>query len=165
MELTQEIDPLLKYLQHDGRASAETLASMTDVSVEEVHGKIRAWEGDGTILGYHAVIDADKAGSSVVRAHISVNLRPEDGYGFDRVAARIARFDEVKDCFLMSGGADLVVVVEGSSLQQVAQFVARKLSTIDGVESTTTAFQLGCYKQSGFLPDNGSTEERLAVSP
>lgn len=165
MDLTHELDPLLKQLQHDARATPEALAAMTGGDVEEVRKTIREWEEDGTILGYHAVVDSEKAGSEAVRAHISVDLRPEDGHGFDRLAARIARFDEVKDCFLMSGGADLVVVVEGSSLQEVAQFVARKLSTMDGVQRTMTAFQLSCYKQNGFLADKGMDEDRLSVTP
>lgn len=165
MHHSDEIDPLLVHLQRDARLSPEALATMTGGDADEIARKISAWEESGAILGYHTVIDSSKAGGAAVRAHISVDLRPEDGHGFDRLAARIARFDEVKDCFLMSGGADLVVVVEGASLHEVAQFVAKKLSTMDGVERTMTAFQLGGYKQNGFLAGSGMDEDRLAITP
>lgn len=85
--------------------------------------------------------------------------------GFDRLARRIAKFDQVRECFLMSGGYDLAVVVEGQDLLDVANFVAEKLSTLGGVLSTATHFQLKAYKQSGFLVNPGDDEERLPVSP
>jgi len=165
MSSHDEIDPLLRLLQKDARQNATTLAALSGGDAAGIETQLRVWEEDGTILGYHAVIDTDKAGSRNVRAHIEVDLTPERGGGFDRLAARIARFDEVAECFLMSGSYDLLVVVEGADLRQVASFVAEKLSTIDGVQATSTSFQLKGYKQNGFLTDLETEDERLAVTP
>ena len=115
--------------------------------------QIRAYEDDGTILGHHAVIDQEKAGNHNVSALIEVKLTPERKGGFDRIARRIARFDQVSSCYLMSGGYDLAVIVDGQDLREVALFVSEKLSSIEGVTSTATHFQLKVYKQSGFLAD------------
>jgi DNA-binding Lrp family transcriptional regulator len=100
-----------------------------------------------------------------VRAFIEVKVTPERGGGFDRLALRIARFDQVVSCYLASGGYDLMVVVEGTDLREVARFVSERLSTLDGVLSTATHFQLKTYKQNGFLFEGEAGVERLAVSP
>jgi len=165
MNPNDQINPLLRHLQKDARSTPETLAAMFDGSEAAINEQIARWEKDGTILGYHAVLDLDKAGSTAVRAHIAIDLVPERGGGFDQLASRIARFEEVKDCFLMSGGYDLLVVIEDASLREVAQFVAEKVSTIDGVNSTTTSFQLKGYKQNGFLTEQEAADERLPVTP
>ena len=98
-------------------------------------------------------------------AVIEVKITPERGGGFDRLAERIAKFSEVQSCYLMSGGYDLLVIVEGATLQEVATFIAEKLSTIKGVISTATRFRLKAYKENGVDADAGSGPERLAVSP
>jgi DNA-binding Lrp family transcriptional regulator len=100
-----------------------------------------------------------------VAAFIDVKITPERDGGFDHLARRIARFDQVTNCFLMSGGYDLAVVVEGGDLREVASFVAQKLSTMEGVVSTATHFQLKVYKKNGFMADRDPEPERLAVSP
>ena len=94
-----------------------------------------------------------------------MKLTPERGGGFDRLATRIAKFDEVESCMLMSGGYDLSVVISGSSLNEVASFVAEKLSTLEGVISTATHFQLKTYKSNGFLASVDHSGQRLPVSP
>ena len=120
----------------------------------------------GTILGFAAVTDISKLeGSNAVSALIEVKLTPERGGGFDRLARRIAKFDEVESCMLMSGAYDLCVLISGSSLHSVATFVAEKLSTLEGVVSTATHFQLKSYKSNGFLSGAESSGDRLPVSP
>ena len=100
---------------------------------------------------------------SPVSALIEVKLTPERDGGFDRIARRIGNFSQVSSCYLMSGGYDLAVIVEGEDLREVARFVSEKLSTLDGVISTATHFQLKVYKQSGFLATDTHEDERLSV--
>lgn len=158
-------DPLLTLLQTKARYSNEELAEALNLSSAEVGSRIDAWEKDGTILGYQAVIDDDKAGESGVSAFIEVKVTPERGGGFDRLAARVAKFDQVVSCYLASGGYDLMVVVEGRDLRDVASFVSQKLSTLDGVLSTATHFRLKAYKEMGFIFEQEETEGRLPVAP
>jgi len=158
-------DPLLELLRSKARLSNEELAELLSLSEKSVCEKIAAWENEGVILGYHAVINGERAGELNVRAFIEVKVTPERGGGFDRLALRIARFDQVVSCYLASGGYDLMVVVEGTDLREVARFVSERLSTLDGVLSTATHFQLKTYKQNGFLFEGEAGVERLAVSP
>ncbi|MFM2243663.1 MAG: hypothetical protein RLZ97_2519 [Verrucomicrobiota bacterium] len=159
------IDPLLDLLRRNARHTPKELAEILDLPEAEVKARIAEWEGDGTIAGYQAVIDADRAGDRDVSAFIEVKLTPERGGGFDRLAMRIARFEQVTSCYLASGGYDLMVVVEGGDLREVARFVSEKLSTMDGVLSTATHFRLKTYKENGFLLEGESETQRLAVAP
>ena len=159
------IDPLLQLLRLKARYTHKELAETLTLSEDDVRSRIAAWEKDGTIAGYQAVIDPDRAGDDDVSAFIEVKLTPERGGGFDRLALRIARFDQVTSCYLASGGYDLMVVVEGSDLREVARFVSEKLSTMDGVLSTATHFRLKTYKENGFLFEETDTPERLSVAP
>ena len=159
------VDPLILLLQtNSGRTPAEIAAAL-GVSESDVKQRIAAAEKAGIILGYHAVVDRQKAGYSGVTALIEVRITPERDGGFDRLARRISKFDQVRDCFLLSGGYDLAVVVEGKDLLDVANFVSEKLSTIGGVLSTATRFELKAYKQGGFLAQPAPDEDRLPVSP
>lgn len=159
------MDPLLELLQQNAKLTSGEMAERLGQSEEEVVRRITELERDRVILGYHGVIDRDKAGNHNVAALIEVKLSPERDGGFDRLAERIARFDQVSSCYLMSGGYDLAVFVEGVDLREVARFVTEKLSTLDGVLSTATHFQLKVYKESGFLAASESETERLAVAP
>ena len=159
------IDPLLQLLRRQARHSHQELAELLSLSEGEVRERLAAWEKNGTILGYQAVINPEQAGDDDVSAFIEVKVTPERGGGFDRLAMRIARFDQVVSCYLASGGYDLMVVVEGSDLREVARFVSEKLSTMDGVISTATHFRLKTYKENGFIFGESSGPERLAVSP
>jgi len=159
------IDPLLDLLRRNARHTPKELAEILDLPEAEVKARIAEWEGDGTIAGYQAVIDADRAGDRDVSAFIEVKLTPERGGGFDRLAMRIARFEQVTSCYLASGGYDLMVVVEGGDLREVARFASEKLSTMDGVLSTATHFRLKTYKENGFLLEGESETQRLAVAP
>lgn len=159
------IDPLLQLLRRQARHTHQELAELLSLSEEEVKSRIQSWESDGTILGYQAVINPDQTNDNDVSAFIEVKLSPERGGGFDRLAMRIARFEQVVSCYLASGGYDLMVVVEGSDLREVARFVTEKLSTMDGVLSSATHFRLKTYKENGFIFEESSSPERLAVAP
>lgn len=159
------MDPLLKLLEDHALHSHDELAKMLDLSAGEIGRRIKAYEDDKIILGYKAVINDDKVDSDLVKAVIEVKIQPEREGGFDRISDRIAKFDEVTSLFLMSGGYDLLIFVEGHSLRQVAQFVAEKLATIQGVTSTATHFMLKTFKEQGVMMEMGEEAERLKVSP
>jgi DNA-binding Lrp family transcriptional regulator len=159
------MDPLLQILKERGRLPTAELAKLTGKSESEVEKSVRRFESDRVILGYQAILDSDKTGHGGVRAVIEVKITPERDGGFDRIAARVARYPEVVSCQLMSGGYDLLIVVEGSDLKRVAGFVAEKLSTIQGVISTATHFQLKTYKEAGVLFLQDDKAERLSISP
>lgn len=158
-------DPLLDLLSNHARRSVEELSAQAGLSPEEVNRRMASWESDGTIVGYQAVINQDVLEEHLVAAFIEVKITPERGGGFDRLAMRIARFDEVDSCYLASGGYDLLVVVEGRQMREIARFVHEKLATLDGVVSTATRFRLKTYKEKGFLFQKEENMQRLAVSP
>lgn len=159
------MDALIKLLQQNAALKPSELAAMLNTTEEEVVRQIRLLERDKIILGYQTIINEEKLGLDLVRAVIEVRITPEREGGFDRIAARIAKFEEVRSCYLMSGGYDLLVVVEGHNLRRVAAFVSEKLATIPGVVSTATHFILKPYKQQGVLMGWECGEERLSVSP
>lgn len=157
--------PILRLIQKNAKLSTVEIAQLLALDPAEVAGQIARWEQDGTILGYQAILDPEKNGSDAVTALIEVSIRPERGGGFDHLASRIAKFDQVTSCYLMSGGYDLAVIVEGDSLREVARFVAERLSTIEGVLGTATRFQLKVYKQNGLLAQQETGNERLSITP
>jgi DNA-binding Lrp family transcriptional regulator len=159
------MDPLLKLLEEHALRSSEELGKMLNLPADEVQRRIKQYEDDKIILGYKAVVNDDKVDTDLVKAVIEVKVQPEREGGFDRIARRIAKFDEVTSLFLMSGGYDLLIFVEGRSLREVAQFVAEKLATIEGVTSTATHFMLKTYKEQGVMMETGEEFERLKVSP
>ena len=138
---------------------------MLNLTEAEVISRIKAYEADQVILGYRTVLNEEKLDRDMVRAVIEVKITPERGGGFDRLAERIAKYSEVQSCYLMSGGYDLLVVVQGRSLREVASFVSEKLATIQGVLSTATHFMLRAYKEQGILMRRDQNEERLPVTP
>jgi DNA-binding Lrp family transcriptional regulator len=159
------MDPLLKLLHENAALKPAQLAKMLNVSESDVAKKIKSYEDDKVILGYRAVLNEEKTGDEIVRAVIEVKITPERGGGFDRLAERIAKYSEVHSCYLMSGGYDLLVIIEGRNLREVATFVSEKLATVQGVISTATHFMLKTYKEQGVLMSGERNEERLAVSP
>jgi len=160
------MDKLIQLLKENGRCSVEEISSQLGLEADQIEKRISDMIDSGVILGFTAITDSSKLDESdTVSALIEVKLTPERGGGFDRLARRIAKFDEVESCMLMSGGYDLCVVISGSSLHNVATFVAEKLSTLEGVISTATHFQLKTYKTNGFLAESDASGERLPVSP
>ena len=142
---------------------------MTGLPVAEVGAAIAAWEASGAIRRYKAVVDWDarRRGPQPreVTAFIDVSLAPARGVGFDDVAARIARFDEVRSVYLVSGSQDLRCTVTGRSIRAVSDFVSQKLSTIDRVRSTATHFVLKTYKRDGDAFEAPEPDHRLPVTP
>lgn len=159
------MEEILKLLQRDASLTPKQIAPMLQMSEDDVTAKIRGLEEDQTILAYHAVLNEEKLAVDEVRAVIEVKITPERSGGFNRIAERVAKYDEVSACYLMSGGYDLLVVVEGDNLKKVAGFVSEKLATIQGVLSTATHFMLKTYKQQGVLMRGEENEERLSVTP
>ncbi|MFI5356868.1 MAG: Lrp/AsnC family transcriptional regulator [Opitutales bacterium] len=162
------MNPVLKLLIDGGSLSPAQMAQVAGLSESEVNQHLEQLKKEKIFLGWRPVLDLSReaAAAAVVRAVIEVRITPERGGGFNRLAERISRFDEVESCFLMSGGYDLLVFVKGASLQRVAAFVSEKLSTIEGVLSTATHFQLRCYKDQGFLLEQGEAPtSRLTVAP
>src|SRR5438094_9795296 len=127
------MDPLLKLLHENAALKPAQLAAMLNLAEGEVAAKIKAYEADHVILGYRTILNEEKLGVDLVRAVIEVKITPERGGGFDRLAERIAKYAEVQSCHLMSGAYDLFVIVEGSSLRELATVVSEKLATIQGV--------------------------------
>jgi DNA-binding Lrp family transcriptional regulator len=159
------MDQLLKLLHENAALTPKQLGALLDLPEAEVATRIKAYEADSVILGYRTILNEEKLGVDLVRAAIEVKITPEREGGFDRLARRIAKYAEVKSCYLMSGTYDLLVVVEGDSLKEVAMFVSEKLATIQGVLSTATHFMLKPFKEQGLLMHGERTEERLAVTP
>lgn len=159
------MNQLLDLLRRNARQSNADLAGQLSSTEEAVAAQIATWEADGTIRGYQAMVDPALDGDENVTAFIEVRLTPERGGGFDRLARRIAKFDQVTSCYLISGGYDLLVMVEGKDLLAVAGFVSEKLSTIEGVVSTATHFRLKSYKENGFLFGEDQEVSRLPVTP
>ena len=159
------MDALLKLLRENAALSAGDLAGMLKLSEDDVRDKIRQAQADGDILGYQASLRDEANGNAGVQAVIEVKLTPERGGGFNRLAERISKYNEVKSCYLMSGSYDVLVIIDGNSLHEVASFVAEKLATIEGVTSTATHFLLKRYKENGVMIGGAEEVERLAVSP
>lgn len=159
------MDPLLKLLRENAALKPDQLAGMLNLTEAEVKARIQAYESQSVILGYRTVLNDEKLGLDSVRAVIEVKITPEREGGFDRIAERVAKYSEVRSCYLMSGAYDLLVEVEGESLKEVALFVSEKLATIQGVLSTATHFMLKPYKEHGVLMGRESDEPRLAVTP
>lgn len=160
------MSPLIKLLLEGGSLNTAQMAQVLQLSEADVNRQLDDLKQQRVLLGFRPVLNLADEDSGVVRAVIEVRITPERGGGFNRLAERISRFDEVESCYLMSGGYDLQVVVNGASLQRVAAFVSEKLSSIEGVLSTATHFMLRAYKEHGFLID-AKTEEagRLKVAP
>lgn len=156
---------LLELLEKDCAQPVEQLAAILKRSKEEVASQIKQLEEEKIIVKYHPIINWEKAGVDKVTAMIEVKITPQREVGFNAIAERIYRFPEVTSLYLMSGGYDLSVMVEGKSLKEVAKFVATKLSTIDGVLSTATHFMLKPYKYAGVIIDDREEDHRLVVSP
>ena len=156
---------LLDLLREDCRLPLEKLAVMTGATMEEVAGAIDSMEKRHIILRYSPMINWDLTDRERVEAMIEVRVTPQRDMGFDAVAKRIYRFDEVKSVYLMSGSYDLLVLVEARTLKDLAMFVASKLSTLETVTGTATSFVLKRYKEEGVVFDEDEADHRLVISP
>ena len=151
---------ILKLLEQDGRLTAEQIALMCGKEVGDVKQLIAEYERDGVILGYKALVDWDKTDREYVSALIEIKITPQKDRGFDRVAEKIYNFPEVQSLYLMSGGFDLAVLIEGRTMKEVAYFVARKLAPLEDILSTATHFVLRKYKDKGVVYGPAVVDER-----
>ena len=160
------MDEILEILSQDARRSPEDIARSTGKSAAAVRKAISDYEKKGVIVSYKAVINHDflRDSKPFVLALIEVSITPQKDVGFDSIAERIYKFPEVKTCYLVSGGYDLLVVVEGASIQTVAEFVASKLSPMENVRQTTTHFLLKKYKEDGHILKKAKQLKRLNIS-
>jgi DNA-binding Lrp family transcriptional regulator len=160
------MNPVIKLLLEGGSLSTAQMAQVLNLSEADVNRELDQLKKDRILLGWRPVLNLADEAAGIVRAVIEVRITPERGGGFNRLAERISRFDEVESCYLMSGGYDLLVFVSGATLQKVAGFVSQKLSSLEGVLSTATHFLLRSYKEQGFLLDVPQEENsRLKVAP
>ncbi len=165
MENTELRKKLLQIVEKNSRIGIDELAIMLDVPEIEAAEALRQMEEEGIICGYHTMIDWSKTSIEEVSALIEVKVTPQRGMGFDTVAERIYKYPEVQSVYLMSGGFDLMVILEGKSLQEVAGFVSNKLSTMESILSTATHFILKKYKDHGTILTKKYEDTRERVSP
>ena len=155
------MEPILDLLSKNCLYSTKDMAAMLDMTEEEIEEKIQGYKKDGILLGCQAIIDHDKTEGEHVCAFIELKVNPQPDRGFDRIAENIYRYPEVKSLYLMSSsGYDLLVTIEGSTMKEIAYFVARKLAPIEGVVSTSTHFVLKKYKSKGIIHHNQLLDER-----
>ncbi len=156
---------LLSIIQETGTPHPESLAKLLGRPVEDVESELQELHNDGSLLGWVPLIHPSKTEGGEVKSVIEVKISPEREGGFDRLANRISKFEEVEACHLMSGAYDLLVIVKGKNLHSVATFVSERLATIEGVLSTATHFLLRSYKEHGhLLSKEGDNSEKPPVS-
>ena len=157
-------EKILRNLETNARINVCDLAIMLDCSEVELVNEINKMEKEKIICGYHTLINWDNTTKEIVSALIEVKVTPQRGIGFDMIAERIARFNEVTNVYLMSGGFDFMVLIEGKSMKEISRFVFDKLSTLETVLSTSTHFVLKKYKDHGISLVEKKKDERIMVS-
>ena len=155
---------ILKKLETNSRIDLHDLAIMLEVDEINLVNEIALMEKEHIICGYHTLINWDNTSKEIVSALIEVKVTPQRGIGFDMIAERIAKYSEVTSVYLMSGGFDFMVLIEGKSMKEIARFVFDKLSTLDTVQSTSTHFVLKKYKDHGVDLYKEKKDERMMVS-
>ena len=158
-------EKILTFIEKNSRIDLKELAVILGVEEAAVMNELEAMEKENIICGYHTLINWDKAGVEKVSALIEVRVTPQRGMGFDKVAERIYNYPEVNAVYLISGGYDLMVTLEGKSLKEVSNFVSDKLSTLDSVLSTATHFILKKYKDHGTILSKKPVDEREMITP
>ena len=158
-------EKILNYIEKNSKVDIAELALRVGADEQTVMNELEAMEHERIICGYHTLIDWDKVGVDKVMAMIEVRVTPQRGLGFDKVAERIYNYPEVDSVYLISGGFDFMVTIEGKTLKDVAQFVSEKLSTLDAVLSTKTNFILKKYKDHGTILAERPKDERIQMIP
>ena len=157
---------ILAILERNAKCTASEIALRLGLSEGQVREEIERMEKEQIICGYNTLINWERTDSEFLTALIEVKVTPSRGQGFNKIAERIYRFDEVKAVYLMSGGYDLTVIIEGKSIKDISHFVSDKLSPLESVLSTATHFVLKKYKDHGVvLNEQGGGDERMIVSP
>ena len=162
MEFREE---LLRIMEKNSRMNTKELAVLLGVSEEAAINELKALEDEGTICGYHTMVNWDNVSTEKVTALIEVKVTPQRGQGFDNIAERIYNYPEVESVYLMAGGYDLMVILEGKTLKEVSGFVTEKLSALETVTGTATSFVLKRYKEEGVIFEQDETDRRLVISP
>ena len=158
------MEQILELLAKDCRLNAKQIAVMIDKDPDAVAAAIRSFEKDGVILGYKTLINWEKTMKEYVTAFIELRVTPQIGQGFDQIAKKIYQYDMVKSVYLMSGGFDLAVFIEGRTLKEVALFVSEKLAPMAAVLSTATHFVLKKYKDGGVVFNHDQNDEREVIT-
>ena len=157
-------EKILTFIEKNSRIDLKELAIMLGVDEAAVANELEAMEQENIICGYHTLIDWDKVGIEKVTAMIEVRVTPQRGMGFDNIAERIYNYPEVNSVYLISGGFDLMVTLEGRTLREISQFVSDKLSALDQVLSTKTNFILKKYKDHGTIMAPKAKDERIMMA-
>ena len=158
-------EEILNYIEKNSRVDLKEVAVCLGISEIDVANELAAMESEGIICGYHTLIDWDKVTEERIHALIEVRVTPQRGRGFDEVAERIYKYPEVQATYLISGGFDLLVFMEGKTLREISSFVYEKLSTMEFVMSTTTHFVLKKYKDHGIILNSRNEDERMIMTP
>ena len=159
-------DRILRLLEKNSRLTYGQISERLGITEEEVAREVKRMEENKIICGYNTLVNWDATEQDYVTALIEVKVTPQRGDGFDRIAERIYRFEEVKALYLMSGVFDFAIIIEGSNIKEIAYFVSDKLSPINDVISTATHFVLKKYKDHGIIIDKGrKSNERMIISP
>lgn len=157
------MEEILEILEKNSKATAQQIAVMIAKPIEEVEAAINKYEEEKVIVGYNTLINWEKTEKEKVTALIEVKVTPQRGQGFDKIADRIYKYPEVTSCYLMSGGFDLTVVIEGKTMKEVALFVSEKLAPLESVLSTSTHFVLKKYKDKGTIFEEKPTDRREPI--
>lgn len=157
-------EKLLRLIENNARMSSRDLAAALGTDEESVNAELQKLEDEKIICGYHTLINWARTGEEKADAFIEVKVTPQRGVGFDQIAERIWQYPEVSSIFLISGNFDFAVFISGRSMREVAMFVSEKLSTIDGVLSTSTLFILKNYKENGMVVEMPGHDEREIIS-
>ena len=158
-------EKILTFIEKNSRVDLKELAIMLGVDEAAVANEMAAMEEERIICGYHTLIDWEKTSNEKVTALIEVRVTPQRGQGFDSIAERIYQYPEVQSVYLMSGGYDLMVILEGKTLREVSSFVSEKLSALESVISTATHFILKKYKDHGTVLSRKKEDERQMITP
>ena len=158
-------EEILRLLEKNSRIDIKEIAILVGKTEAEVANEIAQMEKEGIIRGYYTLINWDNTNDERVSALIEVKVTPQRGIGFDKIAERISKFDEVKSVYLMSGGFDFTVILEEKTMKEMAQFVTSKLSTLDDVLNTATHFVMKKYKDYGVTMMEEHKDERMLVTP
>ena len=158
-------EQILALLERNSRMTPEEIAVLLGSSKELIAEEIRKMEEQNIICGYNTLINWEQADTDKVTGLIEVRVSPQRGKGFDHIAERIYNYPEVKSVYLISGGYDLLVILEGKSLREIASFVHSKLSTMESVLSTATHFILKKYKDDGIIFDQQKEDQRQSITP
>ena len=154
---------LLQLIEHNARISVSELAVMLGCSEAEVTSELEACKNENVILGYNTMINWEKTEREPVTALIEVRITPQRNQGFDKIANQLYRYPQVSSCYLMSGGFDLMLIIEDSTMREVAGFISDKVAPLDGVLSTSTHFILKKYKSNGTLFTQKPADDREAI--